>query len=210
MTAATALPLAQSLYVMFLDPLQFGEVVFTVDVLRRGRSVAAVRTTATQADRRVLTADAWLTGAATESREPVDEPAEPARDWAGQQWPVLDFADRRGARYPDSPTAFAGAREIELWLKPRSRVPDQLFDVLVLDGHLLDAPLCLRGNIDDPMASLDLAVSWVREEAPPTGAWRCLRSAGDEREGAVAASGSLSWDGDQPYAVATTQALTRR
>jgi len=210
MTASTGLPVAQSLYAMFLNPLQFGEIDFVVDVLRRGRSVAAARSTATQDGRAVLTATAWLTSESNRRGPAVVDPDEPDRNWAGGQWPVLDFADRRGAGYPESATAFAGAREIELWLRPRSAVPEQVFDVLILDGHLLDAPLSLRGSIDEPMASLDLSVSWLRDETPPAGAWRCLRSVGDEREGCVAASGSLSWTGERPYAVAATQALTRR
>jgi acyl-CoA thioesterase len=216
MTTASELPDALSLYVMFLNPLEFGDITFVVETLRRGRSVGAARATAVQGDREVLTATAWLSVA---SRSGVDEgrmrpsvtpEREPDRNWAGRQWPVLDFAERRGARYPESPTAFAGQRNIELWLRPTSPVPDQLFDVLVLDGHLLDAPLCLRGNIDEPMASLDLSVSWLREEAPPANGWRCLRSTGDQRESSVAASGSLSWGPDHTYAIGATQALTRR
>jgi hypothetical protein len=208
--AEVDMPAALSTHVAFLEPLQFGEIAIEVEVLRRGRRVAVARATAIQASRSALTMTTWLSTSAPPAGAVVPEPNEPGRNWAGEKWPVLDFADRRGARYPESATGFAGEREIELWIRPHTVAPDQLVDVLVLDGHLLDAPLSLLGNIDAAMASLDLSVSWLQRPAPPSGGWRCLRAQGDVNGDGVVATGSLSWGDDRPYAVAATQALSRR
>jgi hypothetical protein len=208
--ADVEMPTALSTHVAFLEPLQFGPIAIEVETLRRGRRVAVARATATQDGRPALTMTTWLSASPLPDRPVVPEPDEPDRNWAGEKWPVLDFADRRGAGYPDSATGFAGERAIELWIRPHLPAPHQLVDVLVLDGHLLDAPLSLLGNIDAAMASLDLSVSWTQRPAPPPGGWRRLRSEGDVNGDGVVAVGSLSWGDDRPYAVAATQALSRR
>lgn len=204
------LPAALSTYAVFVSPLRFGPIEIGVEILRRGRSVAVVRSTAHQEGQVALSTTSWLSASPRPAREPVPAPEEPDRNWAGGQWPVLAFASRRGSGYPESATGFAGAREVRLWLLPDAPVHDQLFDVLVLDGHLLDAPLCALGNIDTPMASLDLSVTWLPVPAPPDGGWRVLRAVGDVGADRVSATGSLSWGDGRAYAVAATQALARR
>ena len=195
---------------VFVRPLGFGTADIDVDVLRRGRSVAVARCQLSQEGQLFVSATSWLSVVPRAHREAVPEPDEPDRNWAGSQWPVLAFAARRGSGYPASPDGFAGEREIELWLRPSTSVDDQLFDVLLLDGHLLDAPLSLLGTINQPMASLDLTISWLPVPAPAAGSWRVLRAAGDVSEGIVSANGSLSWGDGHPYAIASTQAVARR
>ena len=93
----------------------------------------------------------------------------------------MGVLDERVVDYPDSMAAFqCGPPQIDLWIRPRigqgsACLPlSQLFDLLVLDAHVLDAALGVRRSTAVTTASVDLAVVW--HETLPFDAWRRVRT----------------------------------
>lgn len=164
-------------HVAFLETVHPGRIDFEVSVLRRGRSLTALRVDAFQNERRSLVCHTWLRSAPTvEAAPPGSAPdwPDPAHavdlSWLVDVFTFHRLLEARGVDYPASRELFQadGRRTVDVWLRPKDRqlaagTLTQLFDVIVADAHIGDCHLrgAHQGCGPENLVSIDLAMQWT-------------------------------------------------
>jgi acyl-CoA thioesterase len=118
--------------------------------------------------------------------------------------------------YPTSQADFQGGPPYtDLWVRPAIDAGptdpplSQLFDVISLDAHVLDATLRARSSPMLTTASLDLSVVW--HQVLPFSAWRRVRTdSGNAEHGFVATTGIVRDEHGGVFAEATQRGRVRR
>jgi acyl-CoA thioesterase len=181
------MPLMLSCHVMFASATRPGPVEIIVEPLKSGRAGAAARALVQQGGEITVSVEAWFTAESLppDSRTsacPVGpEPQScPQIAFRAAGIPFMDFLEERAIDYPVSTAQFfAGAPFIDLWARSRwpmgeSDVPlHQVFDVMMIDAHMLEPTRRARVTPEIDTVSLDLSVLWCDELAP--GNWRRVR-----------------------------------
>jgi acyl-CoA thioesterase len=187
-----------------LDAVRPGPIEISVEVLRRGRGAGAARATARQDGSVRLVTQCWLTdeplAAPIVANEALTQPAPldcPEIVFRRQELPFMTVMSERAISYPPSSEQFhSGPPVMEVWARPGIDAGDgdlpisQLFDVMILDAHVLDAALRVRPSTDVLTASLDMGAMWHRPLEFET--WRRVRTeCGPLAAGFVATSGTV-------------------
>jgi acyl-CoA thioesterase len=212
-------PALASGHVVFLDAVCPETIEFEVTILRRGRSLTAVRVDALQRGKPVVACQAWLRAAPSEPA-PVGhtDAIQGLATTVDLAWLASDLGfhgwlESRGVDYPRNWQEFAQDRQrsVDLWVQPRpgllaSGVMTQLFDILVADAFIADSHL--RGQACNPadLVSLDLGIQWtplthrtgwrrIRAESPPVtdGSAACVATLEDETGSVCATATQQAW-----------------
>lgn len=171
----------RSLQTVFLKSTRAGKVEFKVTAAPAGRSDLVAQVSIIQAGTLVALStvrfsDSVQVSAATGGSEHV---ATQCRDlsWVAETMPVLALFDERAIVYPESWEKYQGnSKTVELWARVREqtqdRFLDQLYDIMLLDAHLLD-PVHQNDAVSGAV-SLDLCLSWLHTTG--TRMWNQVRT----------------------------------
>ncbi|MEO3863610.1 acyl-CoA thioesterase domain-containing protein [Acrocarpospora sp. B8E8] len=204
-----------ALHVVFTGQVRPGALLFDIEQLRAGGSMAARRVTAHQGGEPLASVQAWFTRpdlfpSATHPRATPPQRSWddcPTIEWSWPDAPFLRHIDERAIDYPTSYATFQnGPPHVELWARPFERhlepLPRQLLDVILFDAHLLDAAYRATTLTDLHMVSLDLCVTWAT--TPPDG-WLHVTTDALLGPSLVVTTGTLADEHGTRYAVATSQ-----
>lgn len=187
--AATGMANVISCHIMFLGSTDPSPILLVVESLREGRVASGVRVTASQEGEVVVATQAWLSshphiGSSAKRAEwacsPSPDESEPIT-FRSQEIAFMGVLEERAVEYPVSSASFhSGPEQVDVWSRPALPLGDngglcsQLFDVMCLDAHVLDAALSARASTDVTTASVDLSVEWY--DTSRDDGWRRVRT----------------------------------
>ena len=185
---------------LFAAPTRPGPVVLRPELVRAGRSTALVRVVIEQHEAVVLTSDVWFASAVSSAKGELDTSMDPDPGtcppiaWLSGPWPFMRYLDDRAIDYPLSLEEFAnGPARVRLWSRPSQAVDGlfgRVYDVMLLDAHLLDAAIRPDGILVTEAFSLDLTINWCDVDGEV--GWTCFASHAHRTEGFATCSATLS------------------
>jgi hypothetical protein len=173
--------------VTFLRALVPGPFEVDVRPVRTGRTSFIAQGTIVQDGREALIGDVWMAPAGT--LPPVDAAAQAeggsiAMDWFTDAYPFMLHFEEIAVSYPRSAADDIGdpPPSIDVWLRPHESLkPDtplerQLFQLMLVDAHIIDAATRPHGMNAMVGLSHNLTVHWTG--LPTSAGWFRLRAEG--------------------------------